>query len=264
MKNSLLLLVFFVLSLSTFAQKTDTLHVHYFTNGKISTLSTIKNYWGKALAFNLKGDTIYTREIRRVAGSASVHFRHYPNGAVKSADYSSHPDGGIQWYKTYTKFDENGNITDEKEDSHERLYNPTHYREPILRPVIPEHIPQKEKPNPPHEPTLNPQKPKKEIVTCSSIHNNNTWIINHSSEEIEVKFSSSRESHSYILKPGEQREGPSYISAEIASPPKQSFPFTYHVLGKRSKTKLKVICESLKIEEYKTKHTLHFFESTVN
>jgi len=271
MKNALFVFAAFILSLSITAQETDTLHIHYFTNGKIATLTTLKNYWGNAYAFNIKGDTIYTRQVRRVGGNAMVHFSHFPSGAVKKARYSSHPDGGIQWYRSETFFDEKGNITDKREDSHERLLSPTHYHinpthrletpNPIVpkkEPIKPTHIPETD------ERVLNPQKPKKEIVVCSSIHNNTTWIINHSSEEIEVHFNTLRESHTYKLKPGEQREGPNYISAEIASPPKQSFPFSFKVLGKRSKTKLKVVCESMKLEEYKTKHTLHFFESTLN
>jgi hypothetical protein len=96
------------------AQKEQIIHHHKFPNGKTSTIAAlIDNREGYAKAYNFKGEEIYSRTIRRFAGTSSVHFQHHPNGMVKKAEYSSHPDGGIQWYRSYTYFDEQGIITSE-------------------------------------------------------------------------------------------------------------------------------------------------------
>lgn len=53
---------------------------------------------------------IYFKHIRNIAGHASVDFTYFTNGAVKTAHFESHPDGGIQWDDITHSFDENGNL----------------------------------------------------------------------------------------------------------------------------------------------------------
>ncbi|MBK9190409.1 MAG: hypothetical protein IPM77_02320 [Crocinitomicaceae bacterium] len=88
----------------------------YHKNGKISTeefRNTAPDYMsqGYAKAFNKEGKEIYAETTSRTGLISSVHFSYYESGAVKKAVYSSHPDAGIQWYRKYTEFDEDGNIT---------------------------------------------------------------------------------------------------------------------------------------------------------
>jgi adenine-specific DNA-methyltransferase len=93
-----------------FSQNDTIIHQHKFPNGKISTISVLKNnHDGYAKAYNFEGKEIYHSYIRRFGGHASVSFKHHENGMVKEAYYSSHPDAGIQWYRSWTYFDEKGN-----------------------------------------------------------------------------------------------------------------------------------------------------------
>ena len=108
----------------SFAQ-TDTLEIHYFKSGKLSSIQLLENNrFGKALAYNQKGEIIFEQSIRRIGGHASVYFSYYESGAIKKAEYSSAPDGGIQWYKSYSEFNEKGERTNFYELSNDQLFNP--------------------------------------------------------------------------------------------------------------------------------------------
>lgn len=89
---------------------TGTVVLHYFTTGQISTKAWMDadDRWGHSWAYNRQGKVIFDRQTRRIGGHASVDFRYHPNGAVSRADYSTMPDGGIQWYKSTTTFDTEG------------------------------------------------------------------------------------------------------------------------------------------------------------
>lgn len=93
----------------------------FFTNKKLSTKTCLdkEKHKGKAYAYNQKGEIIGQWEISRMHMYSSVHFTYHENGGVKNASYSSHPDGGIQWYKSNTSFDENGNQINFSEESHD-------------------------------------------------------------------------------------------------------------------------------------------------
>lgn len=94
----------------------------YHENGSLATdICRPKNgaygTTGYARAYNNTGKLIYDSETSRSALVRSVSFTYYSNGAVKSARYYQHPDGGIQWYEKTTMFDKEGNITQEIEHS---------------------------------------------------------------------------------------------------------------------------------------------------
>lgn len=97
-----------------YAQKSDTLFVlKYHSNRQLSTKEVVLNneqVWGYAKAFDVTGKLIYSMQTRSVAGHASVSFSYFPNGAVRMAHFTSHPDGGIQWGDIKHFFDEKGNI----------------------------------------------------------------------------------------------------------------------------------------------------------
>lgn len=91
---------------------------------KTKQLSTQKCYdkdkrFGKAIAYNKKGVVIYEKELRTIAGHASVYFTYHPNGAICKAEWSSAPDAGIQWYKSSDEFDENGKLVHHSEQSYD-------------------------------------------------------------------------------------------------------------------------------------------------
>jgi hypothetical protein len=130
MRPFLILLSIFSFTLSGFSQlnqkyveKHDGTYVYcYHKNGKLATeefRNSSSQYMaqGYAKAFDNAGNEIYYQPTSRSGLLSSVMFTYYENGAVKSAEYSSHPDGGIQWYKKTTYFDEAGKITNEFEMS---------------------------------------------------------------------------------------------------------------------------------------------------
>jgi hypothetical protein len=254
------------------AQKEEIIHHHKFPNGKTSTICVIKDdREGYAKAFNFKGEEIYHRYIRRFAGHASVHFQHHPNGMVKKAEYSSHPDGGIQWYRSYTHFDEQGNITSEIEDNWDtRVTVPTHFRpdsthfqqpQPV-KPVVPNPLSPDINPNPVQPvtvptPVTVPKPQKQETVACASIHKNKTEFVNHSKHTILLGISHQGKDTIVVLKPGRIYIGPTYISAEIASPLGQNVRFKY------SPRKKNIVIEhthqSKSIAQYETAHVVNFY-----
>jgi len=94
----------------------------YHSNGKIST-TEFRPYGdgyaaqGNSYAYDNTGKIIYECTTSRSGMLSGVNFTYYESGAVKVAEYSSHPDAGIQWYNKTTYFDENGTITSEFEMS---------------------------------------------------------------------------------------------------------------------------------------------------
>ncbi|HRH38049.1 MAG TPA: hypothetical protein PK760_06875, partial [Flavobacteriales bacterium] len=105
----------------TFNTDSGTVVIHYFTNGKVSTKAWMDkdNRWGRSWAYKSDGTVIVDHQTRRIAGHASVHFDYHPNGAVSKAEYSDAPDAGIQWYRSTTTFDEQGNQTGFTEQGHD-------------------------------------------------------------------------------------------------------------------------------------------------
>lgn len=243
-----------------FSQKLDTLHIHRFSDGKISTISILTDdHWGYAAAYSREGKEIYRSEIRRFAGSAGVTFKHYPSGAVKLAYYSSHPDGGIQWYKFYTHFDEQGNITKEEEDSYEKMHSPS-YKITISdssylkqqQPLDPPKPSVLKAPN-----TLEKEAPKKEIVTCASLHQNQVWLVNHSKKTIYVTIEHRGSTETHQLKSRSKLTGPRYISAEITSPLSQNMRIHYH--AKNTKNQVDLTTDVVGVEKYETHYFLNFY-----
>ncbi|MBK8497616.1 MAG: hypothetical protein IPL52_02065 [Flavobacteriales bacterium] len=123
------LLILTVLSIAACAQgrertfKTDTgiVVLHYFTNGKVSTKAWMDkdDRWGRSWAYKPDGAVLVEHQTRRIAGHAGVHFTYHPNGAVSKAEYSEAPDAGIQWYRSTTTFDDQGNKTGFTEQGHD-------------------------------------------------------------------------------------------------------------------------------------------------
>lgn len=105
----------------TYKSDTGTVVIHYFTNGKVSTKSWVDtdDRWGRSWAYKQDGTVIAENQTRRIAGHASLHFSYHPNGAISKAEYSEAPDAGIQWYRSTTTFDDQGNKTGFTEQGHD-------------------------------------------------------------------------------------------------------------------------------------------------
>lgn len=201
-------IIFFTLFLSwTGFSQVDTTHLHFFKDKTISTVVYYSQWDGKAIAYNKKGEIIYENGVRNFAGHASVYFSHYPSGAVKSAHYSSAPDAGIQWYKSDTQFDEEGNVTSYYEQSQEDLMRPSFHTEPTQSSTI-------------------------------SIYNHRTKFVNSTHYLILCTVTEGQKSKEVMLKPGEFYLGPQFNVRDSII--KLSEKVTYKVEVPNVKRKLKL------------------------
>lgn len=243
MLKTLFLLGFVLIFQISFSQKMDTIEVVRFKNGKISTIKLRNQREGVAKAFNQKGETIYENGTRLFGGHASVDFKHYPSSAVKQANYSSAPDGGIQWYKTETFFDENGKITHVNDLSNDRLMRPSY-----LTPTT--------NPNPEIEKIIKEQvkEKQKEVSICAEIHQNKIIIINHTKKKLVIEKTIDNEK--WIIQSGESKEIMNYISANISQQPQAAQEFKYN--GKKTYE----IKETKVINKLETHYIYHIFHSS--
>lgn len=226
----------FLFSLTAFSQQ-DTLHIHYFQSNEVSALIVLSdNREGFAKAYSIDGKEIYSKSIRRFGGHESVEFRHFESGGVKEANYSSAPDGGIQWYKSTTYFDEVGNVTGFQENSHEQLLSPL---KKIHAPVVPE------------------------VVSCASIHENIIVVHNHSRHTIEYIFTKAGKEQTFVFRPGEHKQVISYISAEITQVPNDFYTSTIKMKKNKRNKKFKTIIESTKTDSLKTTYHFHVFQTEI-
>lgn len=172
MKKGILYLILFF-NAQLFAQKNDTLQLHLvkFPNGKISAYSYLlkSTDTGKAYAYKANGELLFEYEISRLHGHTSVYFEHHENKTVSKIEISSAPDGGIQWYRSFLYYDENGNFLRKDTDSHDKTT--ILYQEPI----------------------------KEEVVVCSTIYQNETYFINQTKDKLAVSYSARGELKTEIL-----------------------------------------------------------------
>lgn len=105
----------------TFMTDTGTVVVRYFSGGQVCTKEwrDKDDRWGRSWAYKSDGSVIAEHQTRRFAGHASVHFDYHPNGAISKAEFSTAPDAGIQWYRSTTTFDDQGNKTGFSEQGHD-------------------------------------------------------------------------------------------------------------------------------------------------
>lgn len=219
----------------SFTQK-DTLYIHYFPTNVISSIIVLEDSKeGFAIAYNLLGKEIYSSNIRRFAGHESVEFKHYESGGVREAKFSSAPDGGIQWYRSTTTFDQAGNIIGFQEDSNEQLSAP---QMRVVQPIV------------------------QEVAVCALIHENKIIVHNHSRHSIEYILIQRGERTSHIIQPGEHKEIASYISAEITQDPTQFYQAEVNFQKKNAKKKLKTLVETERKGNVLTAYHFHVFQSS--
>jgi hypothetical protein len=258
MKQIAFLLILFTIFLSL-GQKDTIIEIHKFKNGKTATIVVLKDQReGYAKAYNFQGKEIYHNYIRRYAGNASVTFTHHANGMVKEAHYSSHPDAGIQWYNTWTTFDEQGNKTGERQSNwDDRTTIPIHYlRDTTNKPYVTPKRPQVIPPNK-TEPIQQPSKSKQETIACAPIHKNSTFFVNHSKRRIILNINHAGKDTLVLLKSKASYPGPVYISAQISSPMNQNVRFTYNSTNK--KFVIDAVAESFPSGTLETIHKVHFY-----
>ncbi|MFN3343829.1 MAG: hypothetical protein ACK40M_14120, partial [Flavobacteriales bacterium] len=209
--------------LSSFAQKTqksDTLVLHKekYPNGKISAYSYILNSTGngKAVCYDPQGKIMYQGEVSRNHGHRSVYFQHHPNKVVSKIELSSAPDGGIQWYRTYLFFNEQGVLVNKIEDNWDDRVT-----------VLTDPGPGKKE----EKPT-----PKQEVVECAVTYSNEAWLVNQTPHPIHVKWIARRDTITKTIQPRDTVFIANLIQAQFfADPYKSASVVVKKVKGKPSK-----------------------------
>lgn len=104
----------------TLSTDSGTVVLHYFTAGQLSTKEWMdkEDRWGRSWAWAKDGRELINYQTRKIGGHASVAFNYHKNGGISKAEVSDAPDGGIQWYRSTTTFDENGQRTGFTEQGH--------------------------------------------------------------------------------------------------------------------------------------------------
>lgn len=206
------------------AQSKDTLFaITYHANKKISTKSVkFENgvLWGYAKAFDQKGNQIFNMQTRRVAGHASVNFSFHPNGMVKTAHYTSHPDGGIQWSDIKYFFDENGKQTHVDDRSSDIYGRHTLHPTVLIQHEKPEQKREIEKPN----------QPKTESMKCAAVCESTVILVNLSKKKTKFNFTTTVKMNNPTISPNEIALGDSlkigsFTDAETFTHPKEKLRF---------------------------------------
>lgn len=181
--------------------------LHHFTTGQVSTLEwTDKDgRFGRSLAYKRDGTVIVDHHTRRIAGHASVHFEYHPNGAVSRCEFSDAPDAGIQWYRSVSTFDEQGNRTGFTEESNELLERT--FTQPIET----------------FAPTEDPAR-KPGVAICQQLFTNEVFLVNATRQAGKATVKALRTSPAlrdseHTLAPGDTVRLGSYSLGERFAPP---------------------------------------------
>lgn len=193
------------LNCKTVTKSDGTAKTCYHKNGTISTLETwdTAKRMGNIKGFNSENKELFSHSLRSFAGHASAELLYYPNGQVSQVKYSTAPDGGIQFYKSTTKFDEQGKQTDFSE-----------FKYPDDRLITaPQPAPPKEQPKELQQPI------KQEVAVCAPVCVDYFEIQNGTTKKIKLKINTvndydvTKKSFEIILKPSEKIVFDTLVSA---------------------------------------------------
>lgn len=183
MKNGLLLILI-VFATNCFGQlncktskndKNESIKTCFHKNGKVSTeeIWDFDKRFGSMRGFNNQGKELFFHYLRGVGGHASVSLEYFPNGQVSKVHFSDAPDGGIQFYNSTTKFDENGNQTEFYETKYPNELE-IQWVEPVKMPEVVSE-PKKEA-------------PKQDVAECAVIAQTQYKIENTTTSRVNLKI----------------------------------------------------------------------------
>lgn len=197
----------------------------YHQNGAVSTVKIwdkIKRR-GNVKGYNNEGKELFQFYLRTFGGHASVALEYFPNGQVSKVKYSSAPDGGIQFYKSTTTFDEQGNKTGFQETK--RPFEPS----------IELHLP---------KPKENSKPSKSGVASCATIIQNFYEIQNATGRRIKLKFVPKKNQQAQTktvtlkLKGSEKIVFDTVVSGEI---PITQVVYELNLIGKKMNEKFKIV-----------------------
>lgn len=182
---SFLLLILSTLPSFSQGKFNDCVYTYFVGSKKVATSICFDGdkRWGEAKAFNQEGEEIYRRQLRKIAGHASVDFKYYATGMIKEAYFSDAPDAGIQWYRETVFFDEKGNQTDIQKQSHEDILSPHVFMEP----------PSKKTPITPLAIKTDTAAPNQ----CAVVYSNEIWIHNKTNYTLRVEAAPKKSAANY-------------------------------------------------------------------
>lgn len=194
----------------------------FFKSGQLSSQKCYDKdkRFGKAIAYNLKGEIIYEKELRTIGGHASVYFSYHPNGGVQKAEWSSAPDAGIQWYNATDVFDESGKKISHTENNYDDYLRVT---TPFIVPVKDTIIKQ------------NPTVPNKKDTLIYTKNLIEVWCINHTYYPIVVK---AKDKKTYAdvaektVQPGDSVKIVQYKFAKEVNEPHKKYRISVSTLNK--------------------------------
>lgn len=244
----------FATGLLSYGQRYGHCQYTYFKNGKKATSQCYDtdNRWGQARAYTDKGAVIYEKELRKIAGHSSVQFSFYENGAVKRAEWSSAPDAGIQWYRTYTDFAPDGTVTSEVHDSYDNGPGTTapFKRQEYITP-----------PSPTVSPTPAPSKPT--TIGCAVIYSSEFWFINTTPYSVVVTATHkhrNNEMNSITLRPRQSAKGGQVIQAQYFDDPAKQYDFSVRAVKPGNKTKFILLPSDKKPEQTSKENQRYYFD----
>lgn len=199
--------------------------LHHFKTGEASTREwrDKDDRFGLTTAYDRTGQEIFRFGTRRIGGHASVHFSYHANGAISKAEASDAPDAGIQWFRSTTTFDDQGNQTGYWKESHEDLLRPSvtlRQSEQPLSPVVPQ--------------------PPPTVVPCQRMFVNEVFVVNGSGWPVEIMVeprdtSPALQGSKFVLAAGESRMVGTYSVGETFVSPVQRMKVVGMVTNKKGK-----------------------------
>jgi len=218
MKKLLFFLLLFVGFTSVGQAPEQTCTYTKFKNGKNATAKCVDEQGsGTATAYNLKGEAIGTWTVSRMHQLSSVYFTFHPNGMVHKAEYSSHPDAGIQWYQSTTEYNEEGvkiGFWEQSNDDRVTLIEPIVPKSPVVMDSVG---------------TTYKNPIKQDVVECAVIYVSELWLDNRTGKDIKVtwkhKYLKDQQGES-IIKAGERIKICERILAQQYEAPMSNFELT--------------------------------------
>lgn len=158
-------------------------------------------------AFDGQGNSIGKWNLSRMHQYSSVQVNYHPNGAVAKVRYSSHPDAGIQWYRSETTFDSTGKQIGFWEDSHDRTTTL----------VVP--APQAPKPGAP---------PVQEIIEEAPLKISELWLVNTTKDSLHLSVHGVGRNLQVSLAPGAWHKLLDWPMPGHFADPRPNFTFKEH------------------------------------
>lgn len=187
--------------------------LHHFKNGTVSTTEwkDKDDRWGRSIAYDQNSKKLFSFETRSIGGHASARFSYHPNGGVSKVEVSDAPDGGIQWYKSTTTYDEAGNrtgFTEQGRDNYGPITGPGRMDVRVTQPPVVTVA------------------PAQQVVECQKMLVNEVFLVNATRQAGKAQVKALRPSPAlqdgeHTVAPGDTVRLGSYSMGETFTPPDQ-------------------------------------------